>query len=204
MHSALVYLPGERLSLTELMAARLDGLVVEVGPAYMPFDTFENARARAASLRGHLGTYTEALAFVGVTAAWVHGALPELPRTIHVQRTGTSFSRPRGNPALHYHQASLASAARERLEGVWVATPERTLIDLCRRPDLGGAQAAAGMLLAHPHLGGAVRDQLGAFARGELANAERAASDLGAEQAGLLSLLSPDTRRTRHRYGEPH
>ncbi len=67
-----LYFPGDRLSRTELSAARLDGHVVEVGEAYMPADAVETRELRAGSARPWLSA---ALALTHESAAWVHGAL---------------------------------------------------------------------------------------------------------------------------------
>lgn len=71
MHPALLYLPGTRLSLPELTAARLDGHVVELGDAYVPADTVEGVDARAASVAAGI---PDRMGACGPTAAWIHGA----------------------------------------------------------------------------------------------------------------------------------
>ena len=78
-----LYFPGDRLSQTELMAARLDGHVVEIGEAFMPADAVETREMRAGSLRSILGSQ---LAATHESAAWVHGVRDEPPSRHHVQR----------------------------------------------------------------------------------------------------------------------
>ncbi|MGO1629345.1 MAG: hypothetical protein ACTHX2_11060, partial [Microbacterium sp.] len=66
----------ERLSRTELCAARLDGDVFELGGGYMPADAVDAPALRAATLRDLFRTD---LVAVGMSAAWVHGAIDSEP-----------------------------------------------------------------------------------------------------------------------------
>lgn len=203
MHDALIYHPGDRLSLPELMAARLDGHVIEVGSAFMPFDTIENARARALSLRPEIRGAEASLAFVGETAAWIHGAVHEPPDCVFVQRTGASFTRPKRSKRIRYFQAILGRSQREQLADIWVSTPQRTLIDLCRRPDLEGEYAAAAMIVRFPQLAEGLKDSLGELTRANVERAEEQAAAMQRELSAPVSSTSPDRRRRPHRYDEP-
>ncbi|MGC5083468.1 hypothetical protein, partial [Escherichia coli] len=70
MVSPFLYFPGERLSLAELTAACLDGLLAPIGEGFMPADAVETTWMRARSLAPLVG---ERWAAVRVSAAWVHG-----------------------------------------------------------------------------------------------------------------------------------
>lgn len=188
MYSALIYHPGEQLSLAELMAARLDGHAIEVGPAFMPFDTLESATARALSLQRMLRGAEDALAFCGLSAAWIHGALLTPPLHLHVQRIGASFARPSRDPNLKYLQSIVREEHREWLAGVWVTTVEHTLAMLCRRPSPEHAAAAARMLLCFPELATAFSEHLGEIGEVQFAAAREEASALRAEYARLANL----------------
>ncbi|MBS1698095.1 MAG: SAM-dependent methyltransferase, partial [Actinobacteria bacterium] len=87
MHGPFLHLPGERLSLTELSAARLDGDVVELGEAYAPADLVETAVLRAASL-APLTHGIRGAAFAGMSAAWIHGA-GDAPPEVHELQSAT-------------------------------------------------------------------------------------------------------------------
>ena len=50
MHPAFLYLPGERLTIPELSAARIDGHLVDLGEGYIPADLIESPSARAAAI----------------------------------------------------------------------------------------------------------------------------------------------------------
>lgn len=127
MHPALFYRPGDRLSLPELSAARLDGDVVEVGEGYMPADTIEGAAARALSLTSLVPPGT---AVSGVSAAWVHGAGDSPPRVHHVSRISASRQRIGPSTRVMHHERRLAGADIESIAGLWVQTPEATAVSL--------------------------------------------------------------------------
>lgn len=127
VHRALFYRPGDRLSLPELTAARLDGDVVEVGEAYMPADTIEGACARALSLSPLVPPGT---ALSGASAAWVHGAGDAPPRVHHVSRISASRQRVGPSTRVVHHERRLPSDEVESIAGVWVQTPEATAATL--------------------------------------------------------------------------
>lgn len=129
MHSALFYFPGERLSLSELCAARLDGHLVEVGDAYMPADTVEGPSARATAVAGFI---PEGTAAMGPTAAWIHGAGDGPPTTHHVQRAVPRRVRVPHLPRRRFHDIPLAADDGQLIGPVLVTTPVRTLCDLAR------------------------------------------------------------------------
>lgn len=127
MHPALLYVPGHRLTLPELSAARLDGDVVEIGDAYIPADLVESpdVRASAVALLVRRGT-----AASGPTAAWIHGAGDAPPAVHHVQRATPKRVRPQPSLRLIFHDTALEDGDVVQLGGIAVATPKRTLLDL--------------------------------------------------------------------------
>lgn len=127
MHPALLYLPGRRLSLTELTAARIDGHVVEVGDAYVPADLVEGPDVRAASVAVLVRPGTAAW---GPTAAWIHGAGDAPPSVHHVKRCVDRRLRPRTDGRLVFHDTLLPVSQTALLGGIRVATPVRTMVDL--------------------------------------------------------------------------
>lgn len=149
MVSPFLYLPDERLSRAELSAARLDGHLVEVGDAYMPADAVETTALRAGSLRATLGT---TLAATHLTAAWIHGALPEPPARHTVQRAVERRLHHVFGIRLVYRDVQIVRDDLLLLGGVWVSTPVRTLADLARLPDAAHARAAGLLAAADPAL----------------------------------------------------
>lgn len=152
MHPAFLYVPGERLSLPELTAARLDGDVVDIGEAYIPADLVEGAEVRAASLAPLVQPGS---ALCGPSAVWVHGACDAPPNPHHLRRAVTRRIRPVQTPRIRFHDTPLAPEDVVVIGGVAVTTAERTLLDLA----LGSHRDAtldrwAGMLAGHdPALG---------------------------------------------------
>lgn len=122
-------LPGDGLSTAELLAARLDGDVVEVGEAFMPADAVETVELRAASLRPLV---PRGLAVTHESAAWVHGALSEPPARHSVQRCGPQ----RGNHVIdnrvRYRDVRVPQRDILTVAGLAVTTRARTLGDLVR------------------------------------------------------------------------
>ena len=100
MPSPFLYFADDRLSLAELSAACLDGDLVELGEAYIPADAVETRGLRAGSLAGVLG---DSLAATHLTAAWIHGALPDPPCPAH--------RAARGRAAAHHSRISVWSIA---------------------------------------------------------------------------------------------
>lgn len=127
MHPALFYHPGERLSLTELSAARLDGHVIEVGEGYMPADTVESGADRAVSIAMLLPPRSAAS---GPTAAWVHGAGDLPPAIHHVTRVGSSRARTRPSVRVVHHERTLTPDEVQLIGGVPVTTPLVTAVTL--------------------------------------------------------------------------
>ncbi len=139
MSSPFLYHVGARLSLAELTAARLDGDVVELGEAYIPADAVETRALRAGSLGALLG---DSLAATHLTAAWVHGALPDPPARHTVQRAVTRRLHRAPSRSLIYRDLAVDAADVELIGGVRVTSPLRTLIDLARVDDDDHARAA--------------------------------------------------------------
>lgn len=127
MHPAFLYLPGDRLTLTELSAARLDGHVVELGEGYIPADLVECGPTRAASIASIVPA---GCAASGPTAAWVHGAGDAPPIRHHVRRAVTRRIRPAPDRRLVFHDTMLRPEALVRIGGILVTAPVRTMIDL--------------------------------------------------------------------------
>lgn len=127
MHPAFLYVPGRRLSLSELSAARLDGDVVEVGDAYIPADLIESPDVRASSIAELVRPGTAA---AGPTAAWIHGAGAMPPAVHHVRRSVSRRVRPQLSARLVFHDGALTEGEIVRIGGVDVSTPLRTMLDL--------------------------------------------------------------------------
>jgi hypothetical protein len=139
MASPFLYFVDDRLSLAELTAARLDGDVVELGEAFIPADAVETRGLRGGSLSSMLG---DTLAATHLSAAWVHGAIPDPPSRHTVQRAVKR--RLHRSPAHHltYRDGAMDPADLNIIGGVYVTTPLRTLVDLCRVQDEPHARAA--------------------------------------------------------------
>lgn len=127
VHPALFYRPGERLSLAELGAARLDGLLIEVGDGYMPVDTVEGADARATGV-AHL--VPARMAACGPTAAWIHGAGDERPHLHHVRRLSATRQRVRLAEGVVYHERAAEPRDVQVIVGVSVIAPLPTAVEL--------------------------------------------------------------------------
>lgn len=127
MHSPFLYFPGDRLSTAELTAACLDGHLVAVGDAFMPADAVSTPALRAGTLHPLVG---DAMAATMLSAAWVHGALSEPPARHTVRR----IDGPRLHHVIHrrlvYGDHPIRAADLQRIGGVWVASPARTLAEL--------------------------------------------------------------------------
>jgi hypothetical protein len=145
--SPFLYFAGDRLSVAELSAARLDGHVVELGDAYIPADAVETRELRAGSLRGLLG---ETLAATHLTAAWVHGALHEPPHRHTVQRAVRRRLHHVIGQRLLYRDLTVEGEDLIQIGPVWVTTTLRTLADLSRVADLEHARAARLLAAMHP------------------------------------------------------
>lgn len=136
MHPSLFFRPGALLSQPELSAARIDGVLIEVGEGYMPPDLPEDAGARATSLTPIV---PDGYALCGPTAAWVHGVRDAPPSCHHLQRI--SPRRPRISPARNVvvHERLIGADEFEFIAGMPVTTPLRTLTDLVLE-SRGGAE----------------------------------------------------------------
>ncbi|HET8928930.1 MAG TPA: hypothetical protein VFN24_14010 [Microbacterium sp.] len=124
-----VYFPHRGHSHAELSAARIDGRLVELGEGYIPADAVETPALRAASIATILG---DRLAATHLTAAWVHGAVDDLPARLHVQRAVPHRIRPVIDHRIHYRDSQVQSQDLALLGGVLVTTVVRTLADLAR------------------------------------------------------------------------
>lgn len=136
MHPAFLYLPGGRLTLPELSAARIDGDVVALGEGFIPADLVEDQATRASTLSPIV---FRGAAAAGPTAAWVHGAGDLPPTPHHIRRAVPRRLRPRPDQRVVFHDTLLPASAVIELGGVAVTTPARTMIDLAlgvhRHPD---------------------------------------------------------------------
>lgn len=147
-----LYFADDRLSTPELMAARLDGHLIEVGEGFMPADAVETRELRAGSLR----TLTApGLAFTHASAAWVHGGPPDAPHRHCVQRASARRRPHLLDRRLRYRDGRLPIADIVVISGVAVTIPERTLADLVRDGvfyDSADTDAVDAMIAAHPGL----------------------------------------------------
>ncbi|MFE6733533.1 hypothetical protein [Microbacterium sp. NPDC057650] len=174
MHPILIYSPGDRLSLTELGAARLDGHVVEVGEAYIPADTVESPEARALSLATVI---PPGGALCGPTAAWVHGAGDQPPARHHVCRADPAAARLRPGPRTVTHEAALEPEQLVRFAGIPVARIEVVAMSLAfaARRDGESARWLRALVDVHPAPALRARDSIRARTR---APGKRAAVEL--------------------------
>ncbi|PRB13430.1 type IV toxin-antitoxin system AbiEi family antitoxin [Microbacterium sp. MYb62] len=127
MHPAFLYVPGERLSLSELSAARIDGHVVEVGDAYVPADLFEGPDVRASAIASLVQPGTAAS---GPTAAWIHGAGDSPPGVHHLKRCVERRIRAVTSARLVFHDTVVPPSDVLLIGGIPVSTPVRTMLDL--------------------------------------------------------------------------
>ncbi|KJL19580.1 hypothetical protein RN51_02918 [Microbacterium oxydans] len=127
VHPVFLYLPGVRLSLAELSAARIDGHVVEVGDAYVPADLPEGAHVRASTVASLVQAGTAAS---GPTAAWIHGAGDAPPNVHHVRRCVERRIRAATSSRLVFHDTVVPASDLGLIGGVPVTTPVRTMLDL--------------------------------------------------------------------------
>lgn len=127
MHPAFLYLPGGRLAIPELSAARLDGHLIELGEGYIPADLIETPDARAAAVARLVPADTAAS---GPTAAWIHGAGDTPPVRHHVRRAVSHRIRPALPSRVTLHDTELPGAEHLLIGGVPVMTPVRTMVDL--------------------------------------------------------------------------
>ncbi|MFJ4996953.1 type IV toxin-antitoxin system AbiEi family antitoxin [Microbacterium sp. NPDC088619] len=127
MHPAFLYLPGVRLTIPELSAARIDGHLVDLGEGYIPADLIETPSARAAAIATLVPVHTAAS---GPSAAWIHGAGDTPPARHHVRRAVSHRIRPALPPRVILHDTALARTDVVLLGGVPVMSPERTMVDL--------------------------------------------------------------------------
>lgn len=127
MHPALLYLPGDRLALAELSAARLDGHLFDLGEGYIPADLVEGPATRAATLAPLIPRGTAAS---GPTAAWIHGAGDAPPSRHHVSRAVSRRIRPDPSTRVVMHEVPVPASAQVLLGGIPTTTPVRTMVDL--------------------------------------------------------------------------
>lgn len=149
MVSPFLYFPGERLSLTELTAACLDGLLTPIGEGFMPADAIETTWMRARSLAPLLG---DRWAAVRASAAWVHGGIVLEPPRHHVQRASAERTRPVRWAGVISHDVRLPPGDVVTIAGVQVTSPGRTLVDLARSADADDIAAASSWGASSPEL----------------------------------------------------
>ncbi|QMU98188.1 SAM-dependent methyltransferase [Microbacterium esteraromaticum] len=181
MHPALFYRPGDRLTLPELSAARLDGDVVEVGEGYMPADTIEGAGARALSLSPLVPT---GAAVSGISAAWVHGARDAPPGVHHVSRISRTRQRVVISSRVVHHERRLPEDEVQEIAGVWVQNPLATAVSLLFS-SAGSAEDTIwlrALIDAAPGLADAVRERVLPLGRRPGANHARRVLDGWADQ----------------------
>lgn len=187
MASPFLYFADERLSSAELTAACLDGHLVALGDAYIPADAVETPALRAGSLARTLG---DTLAATHLTAAWVHGGLPEPPVRHTVQRAVSRRLHVVPDRHVVYRDLAVAPEDLQLIGGVFVTRPDRTLSDLARVDDPEHVRAAR--LLA-----GADRDAVGrAIARLEAGVLPHKRAALACLRAVAAELQEDVTRYT--------
>jgi hypothetical protein len=147
MPRSLLLYAGDRLTLAELCAARLDGDVVELGEAFLPADAPESAALRAQSLAPLL---TPAVALTHASAAWVHGALAWPPARHALQRAVPWRPHHRWDRRFVYRDALLPEQDVQRVGGVAVASPARTVVDLLRGDDPVDRRTAEALVALRP------------------------------------------------------
>jgi len=147
MGSPFLYFAGDRLGPAELTAACLDGHLVDLGEGYIPADAVETAALRAASLGELLGAD---LAATHLSAAWIHGAIPEPPSRHTVQRAASRRLHHVLGRRIVYRDLQVDPDDLIRIGGVWVTSPPRTLADLARISDAPYEAAALAMAGAMP------------------------------------------------------
>lgn len=164
MDPSLFYRPGALLSQQELSAARLDGLLVEVGEGYMPVDLPEDTGARAASLAPIL---SPGYAMSGPTAAWVHGIGDAPPLRHHIQRAVDRRPRVQPRQNVIVHEGQVPADDLMLVAVMPVTTPLRTLTDLVLTSSRYGECATwmRTMAAACPSLVPLVRSALAARSR---------------------------------------
>lgn len=162
--SSLFYRPGALLSHPELCAARLDGLLVELGDGYIPADLPDDAGARAAAIRHIL---PPGYAASGPTAAWVHGVADSPPSNHHLQRAADRRPRIERRSGVTVHETRLPPADLLHIGRVPVTTLRRTLSDLVLASSRDRECAAwmRAVALAHPELVRQVQTALTARSR---------------------------------------
>lgn len=127
VHPAFLYLPGRRLTLSELSAARIDGHVIESGEGYIPADLVGGAHVRAASIAELVPRDTAAS---GASAAWIHGAGDTPPVMHHVRRAVPHRIRVAVEGRVKLHDTAIPTAELVQLGGILVMSPARTMLDL--------------------------------------------------------------------------
>lgn len=127
MHDSLFYLPGAVLSHSELISARLDGLLCEVGAGYMPADIPETDTARVTALAPVL---LPGFAASGPTAAWVHGVGDAPPLRHHIQRAVDRRPRISARRDVVVHESRLPPDDVIMIASVPVTSLLRTMTDL--------------------------------------------------------------------------
>jgi hypothetical protein len=137
-HQKPFYLSGGRLSESELRSAVLDGELSAWGQVFLPLDVPLTARLRASMLgaqwRDHRVMVSDR------SAAWVWGWAAQPSRvTTCVSITARIPSPDRRR--LHAREVVIASDEVSNLDGVFVTSPGRTLLDLARHSPAADADA---------------------------------------------------------------
>ncbi|WP_460795478.1 type IV toxin-antitoxin system AbiEi family antitoxin [Microbacterium sp. GXF0217] len=145
MHPTLIYGADGPLSEAELRALRLDGLLFDVGGAFLPADVPETAEVRALSLAVHL---RDEYVVSGATAAWVHGAGDARPRRCHVRPHVARRLRASADTDVVLHDGVVPASEIQLFVGVRVLTVPAALVDLARVRGAGPADGWLTGLLA--------------------------------------------------------
>ncbi|MBP2435524.1 hypothetical protein [Microbacterium amylolyticum] len=150
----LVFHPGSPLSVAELAAARLDGdLRRQPRGAYVARHQPENAAVRAGLIAPLLPDHHAA---VEQTAAWIHGIIDSQPERLAARRCPHAPARNVIMAGVTLRHRALEARDLITLDGLAVATLERTLYDLgsisIADPDNASARRAFCEALAVPGL----------------------------------------------------
>ncbi|WP_156761865.1 type IV toxin-antitoxin system AbiEi family antitoxin [Microbacterium karelineae] len=132
------FLSPDPLSVAELSAARLDGDLARVSrTGYAPSLLPPSATVRAGAARDVLA---DGLVAVGVTAAWVHGALAHEPDPHEVQRLAGTPVRRHWRAGVISHAWPMPPGDVETIAGAHITTIERTCYDVSRAAFTGGGR----------------------------------------------------------------
>ncbi|MBX3078107.1 MAG: hypothetical protein KF692_02595 [Cryobacterium sp.] len=122
-------LSGAELPEQELISATLDGELQRVGDAFCPIDTVVGVSQRAASVAACAPDWAIA---ERLTAAWIYGAIPGLPRPLQLSVDSRIRLHPISTRFVVYREVVVDEGDLAVIGGMPVTTALRTAIDLAR------------------------------------------------------------------------